>query len=215
MSGIMLSVLGGAKTPAGSVTYTSGSGNFTVPVGIFSITYSVVGGGGGGSGGYQIGGINNNYTFGDIVGGAGGGAGRILNVTLAVTPGQLIAYSVGAGGANSGGPGLLGGVDGGTTTFSSSTATGGGRGNSYNASGGGGNPADRSGGTGAAGSPGGFTGTQPLPYTGGGPSIGVPQGGAGATVNGVVYGTGGIGGPANPGGVGAAGVGGVVFVSWT
>lgn len=214
MSGIMLSILGGAKTPAGSFTYTSGSGNFTVPIGIFSITYSIVGGGGGGSGGYQIGGVNNNYTFGDLVGGAGGGAGRILNVTLAVTPGQVIAYSVGAGGANSGGPGLQAGVAGGTTTFSSSTATGGGRGNSYSGSGGGGNPADRTGGTGAAGSPGGFTGTQPNAY-GNSTSIGVPQGGAGATVNGVVYGRGGNGGPANPGGLGGVGVNGVVYIAWS
>ena len=207
-------LLAGGKAPPGSELYTSGSGNFTVPVGIFSITYSIVGGGGGGSSGYQIGGVNNNYDFSGLNGGAGGGAGRLLDQTLSVTPGDVIAYSVGAAGSNGGGPGVQGGTDGGTTTFGAFTATGGGRGNSYSASGGGGNPGDRTGGTGAAGTPGGFAGTQPTPYPPNGTNIGVPQGGAGAVVNGVTYGRGGIGGPANPNAVGQPGLAGVVYVSW-
>ena len=133
------------RATSGSQTFTSGSGNFTVPAGVYLLTYSIVGGGGGGSGGYQIGGRNNGYTFGDLVGGAGGGAGRRISQTLAVTPGQVIAYSVGAAGANSGGGGYAGtaGTSGGTTSFAGVTATGGGPGKGYNASGGGGNPADR------------------------------------------------------------------------
>jgi hypothetical protein len=218
-----LTVSGGIPNGASSWTsyssdfvyLTSGSGNFTVPAGVTQLTYSIVGGGGGGSGGYQIGGRNNNYTFGDIVGGAGGSGGRLINQTLAVTPGQVIAYSVGAGGNNFGGPGLQAGVAGGTTTFGTASATGGAKGTSYNASGGGGNPADRQG-TGAGGTPGGLAGTQPLAYTGGTASIGVPQGGAGVTVGagGTIYGTGGIGGPANPGGVGMPGTAGIIYVAW-
>jgi hypothetical protein len=216
MSGIMQMLVAGGKAPAGSETFTSGSGNFTVPVGIFSITYSIVGGGGGGSAGYQIGGINNNYTFGDIVGGAGGSGGRRLNQTLSVSPGDLIAYTVGAAGSATGGGGYANYIAtaGGTTTFAGVTATGGAGGTGYNESGAGGNPANRGGGGGAAGSPGGSAGTQPSPYTGSSPSIGVPQGGAGAVVNGVTYGTGGNGGPANPNTPGNNGVGGVVYVSW-
>lgn len=203
------------RPTSGSQTFTSGSGNFIVPAGVYSLTYSIVGGGGGGSGGYQIGGRNNGYTFGDIVGGAGGGAGRRISQTLAVTPGQVIPYVVGAAGANSGGGGYANtaGTSGGTSSFAGVTATGGGAGKGYNSSGGGGNPADRTGGTGAAGSPGGSAGTQPNNY-GNSTSIGVPQGGAGVVVNGVTYGTGGNGGPANPNTLGTAGVGGVVHVSW-
>ena len=207
------------SSSSSSLFLTSGSSNFTVPAGVTQLTYSIVGGGGGGSGGYQIGGRNNNYTFGDIVGGAGGSGGRLLNQTLAVTPGQTIAYSVGAAGANSGGGGYAGtaGTAGGATTFGSVSVTGGGPGKGYNASGGGGNPADRTGGTGAAGSPGGSAGTQPLAYTGGSASIGVPQGGAGQTIGaGVVpYGAGGNGGPANPNTLGFPGIEGIIYITWT
>lgn len=219
MSGIMLNVLGGAKAPAGSVTYTSGSGNFTVPTGIFSITYTIVGGGGGGSSGFMIGGRYNNYTYGDIVGGAGGSGGRRIDQTLAVVPGQVIAYVVGAAGQNTGGGGYgnYTGTAGGTTTFAGITATGGASGTGYNTSGDppGGDPRLRGGGGGIGGSPGGLNGTQPLPYNGGSASIGVPQGGAGVSVNGTTYGRGGYGGPANPDQLGGLGVAGVIYISWT
>jgi len=216
MSGIMQTLMAGQKTPAGSTTYASGSGNFTVPVGIFSITYSIVAGGGGGSAGYQIGGVNNNYTYGDKVGGAGGSGGRYINQTLAVTPGQIIAYSVGDAGANSGGGGYANviGTAGGSTTFNGVTATGGAGGTGYNESGAGGNAGNRSGGGGTAGSPGGSAGTQPNTL-GNQTSIGVPQGGAGVSVNGTTYGTGGDGGPANPNTQGTSGVAGVVYISWS
>ena len=54
------------------VTFTSGSGTWTVPAGVTSVNYLVVGGGGGGGG--QTGG--------------GGGAGGFLNGTITVTAGS-------------------------------------------------------------------------------------------------------------------------------
>ena len=210
MSGIMQTLMARQKTPAGSTTYTSGSGNFTVPVGIFSITYSIVAGGGGGSAGYQVGGDYPGYNA-LWVGGGGGSGGRRINQTLAVTPGQVIAYSVGAAGANSGGGGYANviGTAGGTTTFGAVSATGGASGTGYNESGAGGNRNNQGGGGGVAGSPGGSAGVQP-PNT----TNAYPYGGAGVSVNGTTYGTGGDGGPANPNTQGTAGVAGVIYISW-
>lgn len=207
------------RPTSGSSTFTSGSGNFIVPPGVYSITYTIVGGGGGGSAGYQIGGIYNDYKYGSSVGGAGGSGGRLISQTLAVTPGQVIAYSVGAAGSATGGGGYANYIAtaGGTTTFAGVTASGGAGGTGYNESGAGGNPGNRSGGSGIGGSPGGLNGKQPdtfsyaVPTP---PSIGVPQGGAGVVVNGVTYGTGGNGGPANPNTPGNNGVGGVVHITW-
>jgi len=196
---------------SGSRTYTSGSGDFTVPNGVNSITYSIVGGGGGGSAGYQVGGQYPGYG-GYYIGGGGGSGGRRINQTLAVTPGQLIAYSVGGGGSNQGGGGYANviGTAGGATTFGGVSATGGASGTGYNDSGNGGNRGNQAGGGGAAGSPGGSAGVQP-PNTSG--SI-YPYGGAGVSVNGTTYGTGGDGGSPNPNTTGTVGTGGVVYISW-
>jgi len=80
-----------------TVTYTTGSGNFTVPCGVTSLTVEIWGGGGAG------GAADNNPN-----GGSGGGAGGYSTAILAVTPGNNIAYTVGAGGtggSNNGNPG--------------------------------------------------------------------------------------------------------------
>lgn len=71
-----------------AITFTAGSaGNWTVPAGIYSITLTMIGGGGNGN-------ANTDYTP-----GAGGGSGAYFSsVTVNVTPGQAIAYSVGRGG---------------------------------------------------------------------------------------------------------------------
>lgn len=61
----------------------SGSGNFTVPAGVFSITPQLWGGGGNGAAG------------GPTLGGGGGGGGQFAQGTLSVTPAQVIAYAVG------------------------------------------------------------------------------------------------------------------------
>lgn len=99
--------------------YTSSSGNFTVPAGVNFLYVRAAGGGGGGggaSGKDYVGGQN----------GGGGGAGTIEGfVIVPVTPAQVIAYVVGAGGA--GGAGGLrttqgsNGSVGSNTTFGSYT----------------------------------------------------------------------------------------------
>jgi hypothetical protein len=92
-------------------TYTSGSGNFTVPAGVTFLDVETVGAGGGG--GYAASGGA----------AAGGAAGATVSGPLAVTPGQVIAYVVGAGGA--GGVLATGGLNGADTTFGVWTAKGG------------------------------------------------------------------------------------------
>ena len=141
----------------GSYTsYTSGSGTYTVPAGVTSINYLVVAGGGGGA-----------YS------GGGGGAGGMLYGAMAVTPGQTISYSVGAGGAGSTASGVAG-TSGSSSSFGSITAAGGGGAGSDGNNG----VAGGSGGGGGAGS-GGFTSggagntpstTPPQGYSGGGHS---------------------------------------------
>lgn len=95
---------GGFKTQE----YHTTSGTFTVPDFIYKIEVSIWGGGGGG--GVDAAGISTG----------GGGGGAYATGILSVTPGQMINYTVGAGGA-SGNPGSAGG----TTTFSTLSATGG------------------------------------------------------------------------------------------
>jgi hypothetical protein len=103
-----------------SITFnTSGSGTWTVPAGVTSVTAKLWGAGGGSGG--------NGYAE----GGGGGGGGAFASKVLTVTPGQSISYTVGVGGAAGGysGPvppfGQIVGTTGGATTFSSVTAGGG------------------------------------------------------------------------------------------
>jgi hypothetical protein len=187
----------------GFALYTTSSGNFTVPGGVTSITYTIVGGGGGGGGGYTASGVDYGYGYPAVGGGAGSGGYKTGKVT--VTPGQVIAYSVGSGGPNSGvGFGGWNGQDGTATTFGANTAGGGQKGTYHNEGGGGGNQTNVTN-QGAAGSPGGNAGQ----WATNGP------GGAGFVVNGTTYGTGGNGGrglwTAPNGGVGT---GGVVYITW-
>jgi hypothetical protein len=83
---------------ANSQIYTSGSGNFAVPAGVYRLYAELNGAGGGCTGAQQ----------------AGGGGGRCEG-WLNVTPGAAIAYAVGAGTTGAGG----------NTTFSTLTANGG------------------------------------------------------------------------------------------
>ncbi|NHB69204.1 beta strand repeat-containing protein [Perlabentimonas gracilis] len=96
-----------------TTTYNSGSGNYTVPAGVSEIIVQVWGAGGGGGGSSN----NNN-------GGSGGGGGGYARQVISVTPGQVIPYSVGAGG-NAGAANGGNGGDGGATTFLTLTADGG------------------------------------------------------------------------------------------
>lgn len=168
-----------------SQVYSSGSGNFTVPAGVYRLYVEVVGGGGGVAASVDSGG-----------GGGGYSAGWINT-----TPGATIAYSVGAGGTS--GP-----TAGGNTTFGALTGNGGSSSGSSPPSGGsasGGDiniPGGNGGGT-AAGDfgIGGGTALAPgQPSRGTGALAGVsPGGGAGS----------------NDSGSGAAGAAGIIIITWT
>jgi hypothetical protein len=90
---------------------------FTVPLGVSLVRATVIGGGGGG------GGSNGTYAA------AGGGAGGFASGTFAVTPGSLIAITVGAGGA--GGAADASGGTGGTSSFGSFCSANGGEGGQF------------------------------------------------------------------------------------
>ncbi len=138
---------------------TVGTTSWTVPTGVTSVDYLVVGGGGGGAkGGYYYSDGNGTGS-----GGGGGGAGGVLTGTLSVTPGNGLGVTVGAGGA-------LGsdGANGGNSVFSSITAIGGG---------GGGSSYGHSGGSGG----GGCSANNSVAYSGGSGTSG--QGYAGGTGN--------------------------------
>ena len=180
----------GATTAAGGYIYTiggtsftgqlftsQGTGTYTVPTGVTSITVKMWGGGGGGGGGGSTG-----------TGGAGGGGGY-STTTLTVTPGETLDVYVGGGGSggaySSGGNDAGGGGGGGgySSLYRSSTllllAAGGG--------GGGGARQARAGGDGGAG--GGTTGvagSNGYTSTNGGGGGGGTQttGGAGGTTSG-------------------------------
>lgn len=108
-----ISTLGKVK----STTYTSGTGNFTVPAGVSILYVSMQGGGGGGGGGNLRDDGNSIY----ISGGGGGGSGAFCSAVVSVTPGQVISYTV--GGAGTGSPATLMNVN---NTFTPPNATSGG-----------------------------------------------------------------------------------------
>jgi len=107
--------------------FLSGTTAWTVPQGVTSLDYLVIGGGGGGgsrhAGGGGAGGLRSSVSP------TGGGASA--ETALTVTPGQSVSATVGGGGAGAGASGE--GVSGSPSTLSGSgfttvTATGGGRG---------------------------------------------------------------------------------------
>lgn len=95
-----------------NVTKVTATGNFTVPAGIYKILVKAWGGGGGGAGSAL------NHC------GGGGGSGSYSESYLNVTPGQVIACTIGAGG--SGGTGANNGTAGGSTSFGAYVTCGGG-----------------------------------------------------------------------------------------
>ena len=81
-------------TPPTSSTFTYGTNDFVVPVGVTEISVTATGGGGGGGGG--------GYGTGGETGGSGGGGGSGFTTTvsnIAVTPGERLTVIVGQGGA--------------------------------------------------------------------------------------------------------------------
>ena len=97
---------------------TSGIGMWTVPNGVTSIEYLLVGGGGGGGGGSGTG------------AGGGGGGGSAKTGTMSVTPGTTYNYTIGAGGAGGAGSSTneVNGAAGENTVFSTVISEGGGLG---------------------------------------------------------------------------------------
>lgn len=92
---------------------TSGSGCvWSVPAGVTSLTYLIVGGGGGGGGARAS-------ANGSLGGGGGGAGGRVLTSSLSVAAGNSISVTVGTGGA-----GGAASSDGGNGTTSSITYLG-------------------------------------------------------------------------------------------
>ena len=104
---------------------TSGSGNYTVPDGVYRIKASIVGGGGGGGGSSWVGGDGGSTTFGVLTGGGGSGgvpggtagaggssSGGTLNISgnTGGAPVYLGIYGAGGEGYSGGGNGGSGGV---------------------------------------------------------------------------------------------------------
>lgn len=141
---------------------TPGAGTFTVPSCVTRVTVAVYGGGGGGGG-------SNTST----IGGGGGGAGGYAEWSFGVTEGDVISYSVGAGG-NGGIPGWNGGSGTKSTcTVGAVTITG------NKGIGGAGENTGGAGGAGGTGTNGGD------PNGGNGGNAGGPNGGTGGTGGGL------------------------------
>jgi hypothetical protein len=110
-----------ALTGLKNIVARTSTGAFTVPAGVTSIYIYAAGGGGGGAAGFTVaatrGQPERNY-----LGGTGGRGGEALSL-LSVTPGDIINYTIGAGGAGNNSSG--GGSSGGSTTIDTITCTGG------------------------------------------------------------------------------------------
>lgn len=119
------------------VTYTTGSGNETVPANVVLTKIRLNGAGGGGGGG----GNEKDELAG---GGGGGGYAEYVLPTPAVT-GTIVAYSVGAGGAEGIAPGN--GSTGGASTVTTYSLTANGGQGGFGNGGSGGNGGTASGGT--------------------------------------------------------------------
>jgi len=159
---------------------TPGTSNFTVPAGVTSITVECWGAGGGG------GGSNSNGA-----GGSGGGGGGYATSVFSVSPGDIVSYTVGAGGTagianigdggNGGSSSVLGmTANGGTGGIRNAGTVGSGgiaSGGTTNTTGNNGGAGGASGGNGGAGANGGAGGTGGTNAVGGNGTI--PGGGGG------------------------------------
>lgn len=116
-------VLGAAPHLVGAHGFEAflSSGTFTVPAGVFSVLVTCVGGGGGGSGCQSFSSTPANTN----ASGGGGGAGGTAIGIYAVTPGQGITVTVGAGATQ--------GSTGGTSSFGSFCSATGGQGSVFTA----------------------------------------------------------------------------------
>lgn len=183
------------------------SGTFTVPTGVTQIKATVTGGGGGGGG--------SNTTQAS----SGGGAGGTAIGSYSVSPGAIIAVTVGAGGA--GGGTLAGGGTGGSSSLGAlASATGGTGGDFFNST----SPRGGAGGVGSGGAvnlSGGWGDNGSLASTTAGGMGGASEWGGGgrsafllAGVAGAARGSGGGGSYGAAASNGGAGAGGIVLVEW-
>ncbi len=183
---LLLAVMAFGSLKAQTTTTFTASGNFTVPCGVTSIQVQAWGGGGGGAG------DGNTSSASGAAG--GGGAGGYSSSTIAVVPGTVINFTIGAAGA--GGSGAVNGGNGGATTFATVSANGGAGGRIEGGGGGAGgagstanggsgaNGAGTTGGNGgSAGGPGGGTGGNGATLGNNGSPGGVPGGGGGGAGN--------------------------------
>lgn len=106
-------------------TLTSGT-SWTVPAGVTYVNATLIGGGGGGC---SNGNINEARPH------PSGSGGQIITTTVNTTPGNSIAYAIGAGGAGATNDNGDNGSDGGTTTFTGATSATGGAGGKWNGTG--------------------------------------------------------------------------------
>ncbi len=202
---VFTSILGFSQTSPHTITAV-GAGNFTVPCGVTEITVEVWGGGGAG------GGASANPRAGS------GGGGGYVTATIAVTPGQVLPYTVGGGGTgvaggngNNGGNSTIGGLTanggaGGTANGGAAGIGGGGAGGAVTSGTNGtvGNNATPLSGTGGTGGNGGAGGAGITGNTNGNPGTVPSGGGGGASKNG--------GGGNRTGGAGARGQ---IRITWT
>lgn len=205
-------------TPSFQKQVFTTSGTFTIPAGITSVKWTIVGAGGGG------GGLNGS-------GGGGGGAagGTARKLASGYTPGNTITVTVGTGGAggygSGSGTGASGGVGGsssissGTQTIMTVTALGGGGGNAGGVAYIGGTGGGTSGGD-SDSSNGGDGGTNIVDTSASGATGGASSMGGGGTGDrtqgaapGVAWGSGGGGGGPTTG-TGGAGANGIVIAEW-
>ena len=94
-----------------ATTYTTGSGNFTIPAGVTNLKITVIGAGGGGGGAGS-----NGAAMG------GGAGGMAIKWLTGLTPGATCAYAVGAAGSG-GAAGNNAGSAGGNTTITVGATT--------------------------------------------------------------------------------------------
>ena len=110
--------------PTQTIYDAAGTYTFVVPEGNTEIGVKIFGGGGGAGG----------FSWNTSPGGGGGGGGYTSLAALAVTPGDEITVTVGAGG--NGGYGATNGADGETSSFGAHGSAGGGGGGTYGVYGG-------------------------------------------------------------------------------
>ena len=132
---VVITTPGGTATGTNAFTYNTpviksftSSTTWTVPSGVSTVQYLIVGGGGGGG----------RY-------GGGGGGGGVVTSTLSVTSGTVETVTIGAGGTAGPNSGTGQGGNGGNSVFATITAAGGGGGGSART---GGTPSGLSGGSG-------------------------------------------------------------------